>query len=232
MKRVLLLKAGVTSSRATLGDYEVWFGHAAGAELTPVEAHAGEQAPEAAAFDAVIITGSPRSVTEPEPWMAATADVALAAAKQGTPVLGVCFGHQLLAWRLGGRVERNPKGRELGTVTVTLTDVGRQSPLFAGFPEGFEVQATHEDVVTALPPGAERLAGNDTASVQAFSLGARIFGVQFHPEMDATSIQACLDAPTTSAAQRTGAVARETPWGRRLLANFLSVLERTAPAAR
>jgi GMP synthase (glutamine-hydrolysing) len=222
----------VTSSRATLGDYEVWFRDVCGAEVVPVEVHAGEAPSAEQRFDALIISGSPRSVTEPEAWMAAAADFALAAAGQGTPVLGVCFGHQLLAWRLGGQVERNPKGRELGTVMVELSEPGQASALFAGFPAQFEVQATHEDVVTRLPDGALRLAFNGAAEVQAFSWGPRVFGVQFHPEMDATSIRACIESPLTTETQRAGAVARETPWGRRLLENFLSVGERTSQAAR
>lgn len=223
MRRVLLLKPGVTSSRATLGDYEVWFSRAAGASMHPVELHAGEVPPPREGFDAIVISGSPLSVTAPEEWMVRAADYALEAAEQGTPVLGVCFGHQLLAWRAGGRVERNPKGRELGTVAVTLTEAGRRARLFRDVPAVFEVQATHEDVVTALPPGAEVLAANAFVEVQAYALGERVVGVQFHPEMDAASIRAAIEAPTTKDEDRRRALAKESPWGARLLRNFLGL---------
>lgn len=223
-KRVLLLKPGVTSSRAVLGDYERWFARACGeVELRPVELHAGERPPPIASFDGVIMTGSPLSVTQPMEWMERAADFMVEAAELGRPVLGVCFGHQLLAWRHGARVVKNPAGRELGTVCVELTPEGRSSPLFADFPDRFEVQATHDDVVVGSASGLQVLARNETCGVQAFSLGARLFGVQFHPEMDATSIRYCLDSPDTQPEHRARAVARETPWGQKLLRRFIEL---------
>lgn len=221
-KRVLLLKPGVTSSKAVLGDYEAWFARASGAQMHPVELHAGERAPGAGAFDAVIMTGSPLTVTQPVAWMERAADYLLEVAAQGTPVLGVCFGHQLLAWRAGAKVVRNPKGRELGTVSVELTPSGLGSPLFADFPQRFEVQATHEDMVVA-GPGLAVLATNAHCEVQAFALGPRTFGVQFHPEMDATSIGYCIGSQDTRDEDRAAAVARESDWGAALLRRFLEL---------
>ena len=222
VKRVLLLKPGVTSSRAVLGDYEHWFARACGeVTLQPVELHAGELPPPIDGFDGVITTGSPLSVTAPTDWMHRAADFLVDAAEQGKPVLGVCFGHQLLAWRHGARVAKNPKGRELGTVFVELTDAGKKSPLLAGFPNRFDVQATHDDVVVQGTLGLEVLAGNEACGVQAFSIGERMFGVQFHPEMDAASIGYCIGTATVE--DRARAVARETPWGERLLRQFIEL---------
>ena len=223
-KRVLLLKPGVTSSRVVLGDYERWFARACGeVTLQPVELHAGESPPPIAGYDGVIMTGSPLSVTAPTPWMERAADFMVEAAEQGRPVLGVCFGHQLLAWRHGARVAKNPAGRELGTVRVRAAPIaGRGSPLFAGFPARFEVQATHDDVVEEAE-GLEVLARNERCGVQALSLGPRLFGVQFHPEMDATSIRYCIDSPDTKPEHRALAVARETPWGEKLLRRFIEL---------
>jgi GMP synthase (glutamine-hydrolysing) len=223
-KRILLLKPGVTSSRAVLGDYEAWFGRGCGdVELARVELHAGETPPAVDGFDGVIMTGSPLSVTQPVEWMVRAADYLLASGERGKPVLGVCFGHQLLAWAGGARVARNPLGRELGTVRVWLTDEGQRSPLLEGFPDRFEVQATHEDIVVDPPPALTVLARNAVAAVQAFQLGPRSFGVQFHPEMDAASIQFCIDAKDTRPEDRAKAVARETPMGERLLRRFVSL---------
>lgn len=221
MKRLLLLKPGVTSSRDVLGDYEVWFARTCGAvHLHPVELHAGEAPPSSNGFEGVLMTGSPSSVTEPLPWAEAAADLMLEAAAQGKPVLGVCFGHQLLAWRLGAPVGKNPLGRELGTVEVALTEAGQRSPLFHEFPARFEVQATHEEQVLAPSGAMEVLAGNPACGVQAFSAGPRVFGVQFHPEMDEVSIRYCIEAETTRAEDRARAQARETPWGARVLRRF------------
>jgi GMP synthase-like glutamine amidotransferase len=84
------------------------------------------------------------------------------------------------------------------------------------------VQATHHDIVTEVP-GLTVLAFNEVCGVQAFSRGPRTFGVQFHPEMDAASISYCIEARDTLAEDRARAVARETPWGARLLQRFLEL---------
>lgn len=222
---MLLLKPGVTNSKALLGDYEVWFRHACAglAELRPVELHAGERPPGWRDFDAVVMSGSPLSVTEPAEWMARAADTMLEAAER-LPVLGVCFGHQLLAWRLGARVLKNPRGRELGTQAVRLTAAGRADPLFRGLPEVVEVQETHEDVVDAAPPGATLLAENEACAVQAFGWGPRLRGVQFHPEMNAASIRYAIRAEQRLEAAARAALhagAKDTPWGAALLQNFV-----------
>lgn len=223
-KRIVLLKPGVTSSRAVLGDYEAWFGRGCGeVALEKVELHAGELPPPVQGFDGVIMTGSPLSVTQPADWMKRAADYLVDAGEAGKPVLGVCFGHQLLAWRVGAKVVRNPLGRELGTVAVELNAQGRAAPLFEGFPARLEVQATHEDVVVEPPASLRVLASNAMSGVQAFQLGVRSFGVQFHPEMDAASIQFCIDSKDTKPEDRAKAVALETPWGERLLRRFVEL---------
>jgi GMP synthase (glutamine-hydrolysing) len=144
-------------------------------------------------------------------------------------VLGVCFGHQLLAWRLGATVQRNPRGLELGTVTVRLTDEGQTDPLFEGVPKEARVQATHFDEVVSVPPGGALLATNEASPVQAFGVGTTLRGVQFHPEMNAASIRFCIqNEPSLEATMRArlDADATDTPWGVRLLRNFMSRFER------
>jgi len=227
VKRVLLLKPGVTSSRAVLGDYEAWFSSRVGARARfyPVELHAGEAPPPRAGFDAVVMSGSPLSVTTPTEWMVRAGDFLVDAADAGAPVLGVCFGHQLLAWRLGGAVQRSPKGRELGTIAVALTDAGRVDPLFHGLPDVIRVQSTHEDEVAPLPDGATLLATTEHCRVQAFAWGRYARGVQFHPEMDQASTRWLVNDPKTALAdderQRIHAQAHDAPFGAQLLINFL-----------
>lgn len=223
MKKLLLLKAAVTSSRAVLGDYELWFQRGLGdVSLHVVEAHAGESWASVREFDGVVVTGSPKSVTCCEPWMARVADAMLEAREAQRAVLGVCFGHQLLAWRCGATVQPSPRGRELGTVTVSLTDRGRESPLFDGFPVSFEVQSTHYDEVLTHA-SLDVLATSAWCGVHAFQAGPRAYGVQFHPEMDAASVRFCVAAAETTDAERSRADVKETPWGTRLLRRFVEL---------
>src|SRR5262245_61079370 len=85
-------------------------------------------APESPA--GVVVTGSSAMVSHREPWSELTAEWLARAVELGTPVLGICYGHQLLAHALGGAVGRNPRGREIGTVEVRSLLPGQQDPLF------------------------------------------------------------------------------------------------------
>jgi GMP synthase (glutamine-hydrolysing) len=243
MKRVLIVKAGTAAAplRVAFGDYDRWIVRAlggAGCRFTVIQAHAGERLPRLAGLDAVVVTGSPLSVTQGAPWMRRAGEYLREACEGDVAVLGICFGHQLLAAAYGARVVRNIAGREIGTVTCALTEAGRSDPLFDGVPPRFEVQATHEDVVEAMPDGAEILASNASTANQAFRIGDRAWGVQFHPELDAAEVKALVElrAPALEAeARERGEEPRErlrallagiapTPWGRRILQNFVRKL--------
>ena len=241
MKNVLLLKAGdaATSVQLSVGDYERWFLQTIGLsgqrfDILPV--HKGAPLPkDAKGYDAVMMTGSPLSVTQREPWMERAGAFMVEAGEQGIPVLGVCFGQQLLAEQYGGKVTRNPQGRETGTVEVTLSPEGRADPLFAGLPERFAVQATHEDIVSRLPEGATVLAGNANTAYQALAFRPNVRGVQFHPEMPTDAMRAVIlarEEKLDALAQEKGVPSGEfvprllsgitpTPLAHRVLLNFL-----------
>jgi GMP synthase (glutamine-hydrolysing) len=241
MKNVLLLKAGeaAPSVRLTVGDYESWFVESlapGGCRFDILHVHQGARLPTSAeGYDAVMMTGSPLSVTQPEPWMEQSAEFMMNAAEHGVPVLGVCFGHQLLAYAHGARVVRNHQGREIGTVEVHLSEAGREDPLFDGVPERFAIQATHEDIVEHPPEGATVLAGNANTAVQALAFGPRIRGVQFHPEVQPEAMRALilaraekLEVEATARGHGPGervprllAGIAPSPAGRRILRNFV-----------
>lgn len=132
----------------------------------------------------VVISGSFASVYQDVPWISRALDFVRKTASKGTPMLGVCFGHQLVAHALGGKVERNRAGLEFGALPVRLNDAGRNDPLFANLPEVFPCQLSHTDAVTALPPGAESLAHSPPTQHQAYRIGENIRCVQFHPEFN------------------------------------------------
>lgn len=190
MPRLLIVQTGTTHLH---GDYPRWFTRTLGFEAPVARAHEGE--PLAKALEqhrpqGIIATGSPLSVTEEAPWMLRLGADLLAAGARGTPVLGVCFGHQLLARAAGGKVVVNPRGREIGTVRVKLTGAGRRDPLFAWASEDeIDVQATHLDAVDPLPARATLLASNENCAAQAYRLSEAVAGVQFHPEMSVAAMR-------------------------------------------
>ncbi|ADO74068.1 glutamine amidotransferase [Stigmatella aurantiaca] len=241
MKTVVLLKAGDAALpvRLTAGDYDRWFLQTlglSGYRFDVIPAHQGAKLPaDVSGYDAVMMTGSPLSVTRLEPWMERAAAFMMGAADRGIPVLGVCFGHQLLAHAHGGRVDRNPLGREIGTVEVLLTDPGREDPLFHGLPVRLAVQATHEDIVVEPPSGATVLAGNANTAVQALAFRPHVRGVQFHPEVQPSTMRALIEAraerleaeaiargqPPGERVPRLLAGIQPTPAGPQILTNFL-----------
>jgi GMP synthase (glutamine-hydrolysing) len=141
--------------------------------------------------DAFVITGSSSSVTERAPWMLRAEELVRAIVYARRPLLGICFGHQLIAQALGGSVVRNRLGREIGTMRVRRT---ADDAIFAGLPRAFDVHGTHSDVVACLPVGAEVLATTPLDPVAAFRVGDRVRGVQFHPEFDADVMRGFLAA--------------------------------------
>ena len=105
------------------------------------------------------------------------------------PVLGVCLGCQLLADAHGGTVGALDEG-EVGIVDFSLTAEGRADPLFAGLPDAPLTMQWHLNAVTALPREAVLLASSPVCANQAFRLGERAYGVQFHMEVDADLVRA------------------------------------------
>jgi len=138
--------------------------------------------PDLRAFRAVVVTGSAASVLERAPWMLTTEARLREAVAASTPVLGICFGHQLLGQALGGRVAQNPRGREIGTVRLELLAA---DPLLDCSYDPFLANMTHLDSVVELPHGAQVLARSELDPYAAVRFAARAWGVQFHPEIDA-----------------------------------------------
>lgn len=237
MRKILLLKAGEAAIDLRLGhgDYDRWFQTALASrvEVEVVAVYKQQPRDPPTGYDGVIMTGSPQSVTEPSNWMRLSADYLLSAARQGVPILGVCFGHQLLGYALGSRVVRNPRGREIGSVSISLTEAGKRDKLFDRVPAEFGVQATHEDIVADIPPGALVLASNENSTIQAMAIGANVRSVQFHPEMDSSiitklihsrreklEIEAAFDERGTRVRTLLAGI-RPTPSGPRILQNFI-----------
>lgn len=140
-------------------------------------------------WSGVIITGSPASLTERAPWMDATLTYVRQLVELGVPTFGICFGHQLLGQALGGLVARNPAGREIGSVTLQVNHDCHLLPETLGRGASMLVNMTHLDTVVRLPAGAQVLAYTQREPHAFVQFGPAAWGVQFHPEMDASVIR-------------------------------------------
>ena len=130
------------------------------------------------ACDGYLITGSPASVIDREPWMLALADFCLRA-METKPVIGICFGHQLLCQAMGGEVREAAAGWGIGVHRYTVNGAADwMTP-----PLGEVAMLTsHMDQVTRLPPGAEVLASSAFCPNAILSLGPNAISIQAHPE--------------------------------------------------
>lgn len=173
---------------------------------------------------ALVITGSSSSVHAREPWILDAEEWLAALVHEGTAALGVCFGHQILAQALGGRVEKNPRGREMSTIEI---DVLADDPLFEGLGARWDVNACHSDTVVELPPGASTLARSNQDAHQVLRFSSRCYGVQFHPELDGALMRAYVDARRDDLLaegldpELLRAQAKDTPAAQRVMRNFV-----------
>ncbi len=183
--------------------------------------------PDLGAVDGIIIGGSEHMLSRGDnDWTPALKEYVRQAADRGIPMLGVCYGHQLLAQVFGAKVvHRNP--REFGRKTVRLTAAGKSDPLFRNLPELFPVLMAHSDAVVELPPPMQSLAANEFNDTQAMALKHQIRGVQFHPEFSREIMQA-LSRQEERALETEGlapeAIRRElqdTPAARIVVENFV-----------
>jgi GMP synthase (glutamine-hydrolysing) len=133
-------------------------------------------AAEIAAPRGLIISGGPASVYDPD-----SPKVDPAIFRHGYPVLGICYGQQLMAFLLGGQVSKGDKG-EYGLATLNLN--GMPAPLFAGCAPSSQIWMSHRDVVAGLPPGFSITGATNTCATAAIAdPAAGLYGVQFHPEV-------------------------------------------------
>ena len=167
------------------GRFPHWIRVAAGLEqheTRVVDAEHGDALPDVRDYAGVLVTGSAAYVTDRAEWSERSARWLRHAVHGGTPVFGICYGHQLLAHALGGEVDYNPAGRESGTIELSLNPAAVDDPLFSGLPACFPAHATHLQTVVRVPDGAAVLACSKLDGCQAFRWGDNAWGVQFHPE--------------------------------------------------
>ena len=166
-------------------------------------------------------------VTDRLPWSEFAAGWLRQAMADQVPIFGVCYGHQLLAYALGGVVDYHPDGMELGTHDIELLAAAVQDPLLTPLPRRFPVNLIHSQTVLTPPPGAVVLARSQGDPHQILRYGENAITVQFHPEFTAGVMQGFLRSMTAEQPDRKQELARvgreisDTPDSRALMARFV-----------
>ena len=162
------------------------FGHwltGAGIAIEVCRPYKGDPLPDHVDGGLMVLGGSMGACDDwRAPWLAQVRTMLADATSAGRPVLGICLGAQMLAVACGGRVAPSLSGGELGLGKIDLNEEGRNDRLFRTMTTPLEAAQWHDDEITELPADAVLLASSPRCPVQAFRLGERAWGVQFHPE--------------------------------------------------
>jgi GMP synthase (glutamine-hydrolysing) len=231
MRSFLIIQAGSPPSdlRRQWGEQADWFQaslEGLDLELRIVQPHLGQSLPAPDELCGAAISGSWSMVTDREDWSERTAEWIRLAMAEDLPLFGVCYGHQLMAHALGGRVDYHPGGPEVGQLPVTLTKAGLADAALDGVPQQFDVFLTHEQTVLEPPAGAVVLGRSAHDPHQILRYGANALSVQFHPEFFPDLMRSCIErrraafeAKGSSVAALLDAVS-QTPVSRQMLRQF------------
>lgn len=149
----------------------------------------GEIPQQACECDAWLITGSKHGVYEDHPWIEPLSELIRSAHQADIPMIGICFGHQLISQALGGVVAKSDKGWALGVNNYQLV---ANKPWMKGAEQEFSMQAYHQDQVLELPAGTEVIASSEFCPYAALNFADRAISFQAHPEFSAEYTRALL----------------------------------------
>lgn len=230
-KKTIIIKTGETFSSIIprLGDFEDWI--ARGLDLPPqdvqvVNVEAQQPLPPLDRVKGVVIAGSHAMVTQDLDWSLELEAWIPQLIQKNIPLLGICYGHQLIARAMGGIVDYHPRGIEIGTTEIDCDDPGKDDLLFGNLPGTFKVHAFHSQTVIRLPESAVVIAKNKFEPHHAFRIGQWAWGVQFHPEADISILRAYIENLTQAvidSGQDPSLLlnqAKETPVASKLLSRF------------
>jgi GMP synthase-like glutamine amidotransferase len=196
MPRVTIIETGLVSAknRELHGSYPQMFEQMIGAAdatvtFETVSIAAGEPLPDVEGLEAILITGSPAGVYDPLDWIAPLEDFVRTAHDNQVPMVGVCFGHQLIAQALGGTVRKSEKGWGLGR---HVYDVAPDNGVIEGM--RIALAASHQDQVITPPAGANTILSSDfTPHAGLLYAGGTTLSVQPHPEFSVGFALACCE---------------------------------------
>lgn len=188
MKNILIIKCGETTPeiKERYNDFEDWIIKQSNLPHNIFNIYniaEGDQLRHPSEYIAAIITGSHANVNQRLPWIKQLKDWIVTARYSNIPVLGICFGHQIIAEALGGKAKLKPNGPSVGAKLITLTEAGRKDSIFKKAGPIFESYKLNSFYVSKLPFGATLLAQNEEKEIESFKV-EKIYGVQFHPEFN------------------------------------------------
>lgn len=188
MLRIRSLQHVAFEDAAEIGSWAAMRGH----RLDATRLFQAQALPALDDFDWLLVMGGPMSVCEERdyPWLPDEKKLIRRAIEHNKTVLGICLGAQLIASALGARVYRNAQ-KEIGWFPVSLTPEGARASAFAGFPPVFTAFHWHGDTFD-LPEGGLHLARSEACAHQAFIVGDRVVGLQFHLESSPASVERLL----------------------------------------
>ena len=158
-----------------------------GVDLAVCRPYRGDDVPASTDGHAgLVVMGGAMGARDDEkaPWLPAVRELIRGASAARVPTLGICLGHQLCALALGGEVEVNPRGRQLGLLDIGWTAEAVDDELVGGVVGPRRAMHWNDDVVTRLPEGAVQLATASTGEVQGARHAPTVWGIQWHPEVD------------------------------------------------
>ncbi len=192
MNTILVVKLGSTYPQLIekQGDFDEWVIRRLDSSCSTkaVDVLACQKFPKDG-FSGVILTGSHNMVTEKLDWSERTADWLRGQIEKRKPILGICYGHQLLNHALGGVTGANPQGGEFGNQKIKLNVAAQSDSWFKLMPKEFEGHCSHTQSALKLPAGAVCLGGNSHEPNHAVRFAENCWGVQFHPEFDVEATQ-------------------------------------------
>jgi GMP synthase-like glutamine amidotransferase len=196
MPRVTIIETGLVSpkNREIHGSYPQMFERLIGAAdatvtFNTVSIPAGDPLPDAEGLEAILITGSAAGVYDDLEWIVPLEEFVRTAHKNKVPMVGVCFGHQLIAQALGGTVRKSEKGWGLGR---HVYDVAPGNALIEG--KRIAIACSHQDQVITPPDGARTILSSDfTPYAGLLYAGGRTLSVQPHPEFSVGFALACCE---------------------------------------
>jgi len=234
---LLIIEAGdVPAPIRQLGSFPEMFVRAANfsaCEVSIVHARHNPLPRQHNDYDGILVSGSPAMVTDRELWSENLAAWLRNAVYEEARILGICYGHQLIAHALGGLVGYHPHGMELGTHQISLTYPGGNDDVFSlldGLPSHFEANLAHSQTVLSPPREATSLAYSRHDPHQILGYGKNVLTLQFHPEFDQQIMRTYVNYKLEQADGRDptinlGDPVEDTPVPRQILQRFIDSMQ-------